>query len=328
MNRTDLARLVIPMLETGDQGLSQVAVLIDKTDTYTYGHAERVAQYALAFGRKMRLDGMQLDRLRIASLLHDLGMLAVPAEIRRKTSELTSEEFDVITNHSEVAAQIVAQVPRLYPVAQVIRFHHEHHDGTGYPDGIEGETIPIEARVLTLVDAFDAMVSNRPFRRAKTLEEALQEIGSCTGSHFNPSLARSFIAYIEERWRHRAEQFGVSTFFAELNIRAYERSVKEVVARTSSPNPQTLADLLQMDYPEIGPEQSRKIVVNLLYEGKLPDDLYSDDVEWLKENEVRVRYPARIDADVGTVLRFSGKLYAVMNVDHLDSGPFEYLLKR
>jgi len=83
-----------------------------------------------------------------------------------------------------------------------------------------------------------------------------------------------------------------------------------------------------MEYPEVGPEQSRKIVVNLLYEGKLPDDLYSDDVEWLKDNEVRVRHPARIDADVGCVLRFSGKLYAVMNVDHLDSGPFEYTLKR
>jgi len=229
MNRTDLARLVIPMLESGDQGLADVAVLIDKTDTYTYGHAERTAQYALAFGRKMRLDGMQLDRLRMASLLHDLGMLAVPAEIRRKPMGLTPEEFDVITQHSEMASQIIAQVPRLYPVSQIIRHHHEWHDGTGYPDGLEGEAIPLAARILSLVDAYDAMVSNRPFRRARTIEEALQEIGSCTGTQFNPALARSFTAFIEERWRQRAGQFGAATFFVELSIRAYERAVKQAM---------------------------------------------------------------------------------------------------
>lgn len=319
---------VLPLLVRRDGGLEQVAVLVDRLDMFTWGHSERVAQYTLAFGRSMQLEGDVLDRLRVASLLHDLGMVLCPSRIRRKPAPLDLEEFDAVHRHPADAANIVGQITRYVDVAQVIRHHHERWDGKGYPDGIAGEGIPYEARILALVDAYDAMICQRPHRPARTVGEALDEIEANAGKQFDPHIAGSFQSFIRDRFQERAERLGASTFFAELSVRSYERVVRDSMEANRDAPPQVHADQLMMQYPELSAEQCRKVVVAMMYPGKLRDDLYSDDREHIKADEVRVRHPARIDTEVGSVVRFAGRLFIVVSIRRNDEGLFEYLLKR
>ncbi len=319
---------VLPLLVRRDGGLEQVAVLVDRLDPYTWGHSERVAQYVLAFGREIGLEGETLDQLRAAALLHDLGMVLCPSRVRRKTAPLEVDEFDRIHRHPVDAAGIVGQITRYVAVARIIRHHHERWDGGGYPDGLAGEEIPRESRILALIDAYDAMISQRPHRPARTVGEALGEIEAHAGTQFDPAIAGQFVSRNRARFEERAERLGAATYFAELSVRAYERVVQESLRREPGASPQTHADLLMMQYPELGAEQCRKVVAALMYPGRLRDDLYSDDVEQIKDDEVRIRHPARIDTEVGSVVRYGGELFTVVNIGRTDDGRFEYQLKR
>lgn len=167
-----------------------LAQAVEAKDLYTRGHLERVEVLAETIALKAGLSEHSVERLKFAAVLHDVGKIAVPEQILNKPSALSEEEFSLIKKHPDEGYKIVSQIDGLEDVALWVRFHHERWDGSGYPLGLKGEEIPVEARVLSLADSIDAMISNRPYRRGLPFAEVAQELLRCAGSQFDPNLAR------------------------------------------------------------------------------------------------------------------------------------------
>jgi diguanylate cyclase (GGDEF)-like protein/putative nucleotidyltransferase with HDIG domain len=174
--------------------LEALAMAIDAKDQTTHEHIRRVQVYARRLGEMMRLGGADLKALEAASLLHDIGKLGVPDYILNKPGKLTQYEFEKMKIHPIIGAEILSNVKFDFPVASYVRAHHERWDGCGYPDGLKGEEIPVGARILALVDHFDALHSDRPYRRALTREEAIEHVRKLSGSFFDPALVELFLA--------------------------------------------------------------------------------------------------------------------------------------
>ncbi len=170
--------------------IEALALAIEAKDENTHEHLQRVQVYAVELGKKAGLEESYLQALRAASILHDIGKLAVPEHIISKPGKLTPEEFEKMKIHPIVGAEILARVQFPYAVVPIVRAHHERWNGAGYPDGLKGEEIPIGARVLALVDCFDALASDRQYRRALPLEEAMRHIAGESGRSFDPALVR------------------------------------------------------------------------------------------------------------------------------------------
>jgi len=168
--------------------IETLALAIDAKDHTTHNHLQRVQLYSLEIGKELGLPHEQLDALRAASMLHDIGKLAVPEHIISKPGKLTPAEFQKMKIHPSVGAEILERVSFPYPVVPIVRSHHEKWDGSGYPDGLSGEEIPIGARILSAVDCFDALASDRQYRRALPLNEAIAIVVSQAGSSFDPAV--------------------------------------------------------------------------------------------------------------------------------------------
>lgn len=166
---------------------------IEAKDSYTRGHSENVAKYSLLLGQELGLSVDDLGELHVAALLHDIGKIGIREEILFKPSSLTDEEYKQIQAHPDISAQIVGRIPDLAKIATLIRYHHEHFDGRGYAEGLSGENIPLGSRILAIADSFDAMTSDRPYRKGCSVEEALDEIKRCSGTQFDPVLVEAFI---------------------------------------------------------------------------------------------------------------------------------------
>lgn len=181
-----------------------LAMAIEAKDQNTHDHLLRVRVYVAEIGTALKLDELQMQALLTAAFLHDVGKLAVPEHIVNKPGKLTHEEFEKMKIHPGVGADILERMRFPYPVAPIVRSHHEAWDGSGYPDGLAGEDIPIGARILTVVDCFDALASDRPYRKAMPLEEAMALVVSKSGQQFDPQvvdiLSRMYPA-MEERAR-------------------------------------------------------------------------------------------------------------------------------
>ncbi|HKR97491.1 MAG TPA: HD domain-containing phosphohydrolase, partial [Candidatus Angelobacter sp.] len=187
----DLASLNMRTIET-------LALAIEAKDHTTGDHLQRVRVYAMELGKDLGLSPSELQALQAASVLHDIGKLAVPEHIISKPGKLTPEEFEKMKIHPIVGAEIVEQVRFPYPVAPIVRCHHEKWDGSGYPEGIAGETIPIGARILSAVDCLDALASDRQYRRALPLDEAMAHVARDSGKAFDPRVVAALQArYIE-----------------------------------------------------------------------------------------------------------------------------------
>ena len=161
---------------------------IEAKDHTTHDHLQRVQTYAVEVGKELGLDESQLEALRAAAVLHDIGKLAVPEHIISKPGKLTREEFEKMKIHPVVGAEILERVRFPYPVTPIVRWHHERWDGTGYPDGLQGLNIPIGARILAAVDCLDAMASHRQYRRALPLDEAMSKVVAEAGKAFDPQV--------------------------------------------------------------------------------------------------------------------------------------------
>jgi len=175
--------------------LTTVGVLADAVelqDAYTADHANEVADLAAAVGVRMGIAGSALDRLRYGALLHDVGKIGIPGEILRKPGPLTAAERERMDEHTAIGARMLERIPFLAPVAPLVRSAHERHDGGGYPDGLAGEEIPIAARIIAVCDSFDAMTTNRPYRTAMSVENALEELARCAGGQFDPAVVDAF----------------------------------------------------------------------------------------------------------------------------------------
>jgi putative nucleotidyltransferase with HDIG domain len=169
-----------------------IADTLEAKDRYVYGHARRVSGYATAIGRRMRLGVYELEQIGLAALLHDVGKISTPDSILLKPAALDEEERAVVRLHSERGARLLAAVPEMEEVAAAVRHHHENYDGTGYPEGLAGEHIPLASRVIHVADAYDAMTSPRPFRDALDHASAVRALANGAGSEFDPEVVGAF----------------------------------------------------------------------------------------------------------------------------------------
>jgi putative nucleotidyltransferase with HDIG domain len=184
----DLNRLLFSTVET-------LATAIDAKDEVTHDHVRRVQQGAMALAREIGMtDATELKALEAAALLHDTGKIAIPEHILNKPGRLTPAEFEKMKRHAPIGAQILSSIEFPYPVVPIVRHHHENWDGTGYPDGVKGEAIPLGARILSVVDCFDALTSDRPYRRRMTNEQALQILHDRRGTMYDPAIVDRFVA--------------------------------------------------------------------------------------------------------------------------------------
>jgi diguanylate cyclase (GGDEF)-like protein/putative nucleotidyltransferase with HDIG domain len=177
--------------------IEALALAIDAKDQTTHDHLQRVQVYATEIARELNLSGAEIEAIQAASVLHDIGKLAVPEHIISKPGKLTPEEFEKMKIHPVVGAEILERVQFPYPVVPIVRHHHEKWDGSGYPDGLKGEEIPVGARILAAVDGLDALASDRQYRKALPLDEAMQMIKKQAGLAFDPKI----VALLENRYR-------------------------------------------------------------------------------------------------------------------------------
>jgi HD-GYP domain-containing protein (c-di-GMP phosphodiesterase class II) len=173
--------------------LRLLATVIDARDKYTKGHSARVARFSLALGRRMGLEEAETKDLEISSMFHDVGKIRIPDSILNKEEPLTREEFMEMMQHTRIGAKILEVAPSLHKHMPVALHHHERFDGSGYPDGLKGDMIPVAATIISIADAFDAMTTARPYRPAMTHDEAVAEIKRCKGTQFHPLVAEEFL---------------------------------------------------------------------------------------------------------------------------------------
>jgi putative nucleotidyltransferase with HDIG domain len=178
--------------------LSMLTRAIEARDPYTRGHSARVTALAEEVARRLGWSAEQLATLRIGGPLHDIGKLAVSDEVLQKEGRLDPEEIDQIREHPKIGARILLRMAALREAIPYVLYHHERWDGQGYPSGKAGEEIPVEARVLAVADAFDAMTSDRPYRQALSREDALAEVERCAGTQFDPKIASVFLEVFAE----------------------------------------------------------------------------------------------------------------------------------
>ncbi len=170
--------------------------VINAKDRYTYGHSERVTEYAVKLAKKIKLPENEIKLLKYAAFLHDIGKIEIERDILNKPGLLNEKEWDILKQHPRWGSDIVKPVSQLCPAVPVILYHHENYDGSGYPEGIAKDNIPILARIIRIVDSFDAMTSHRTYKTNMSFEEAITEIRRCSGTMFDPQLANEFIELI------------------------------------------------------------------------------------------------------------------------------------
>jgi putative nucleotidyltransferase with HDIG domain len=179
--------------------INSLAEAIDAKDPYTRDHTLETSVLAVQLGRRLGLGEQPLERLRSAARLHDIGKIGIPERILRKKGKLTAKEMAVIQKHPEIGAKILHPIQALRDIAHIVEHHHERWDGTGYPHGLTGEAIPVESRILAVIDSFHAMTSHRVYQDNKTAANAMREIERCAGTQFDPQIARMFIQMLGER---------------------------------------------------------------------------------------------------------------------------------
>ncbi len=191
LQRTD--ELMLAQLKAAYKAsLSVLANAIEARDRSTRSHVERVNAYAQALARDLEWDNETRDALEFGAILHDIGKIAVREAVLCKTGRLNPDEWEEMRQHPEVGARMIERIPYLARAVPVVLHHHERWDGTGYPNGLQGQAIPLGARLLSVVDTYDAMTSNRPYRAAASPEDALNEIVHLVGVQFDPTMVEAF----------------------------------------------------------------------------------------------------------------------------------------
>ncbi len=190
--KEDLERMIVErtakLQKALDGFVRTIALTVETRDPYTAGHQKRVADLACAIARECGLLEKQIEGIRMAGIIHDLGKISVPAEVLSKPSRLTANEFNLIKEHPQTGFDILKEIEFPWPIAEIVLQHHERCDGSGYPQGLSGDEILIEARIIAVADVVEAMASHRPYRPGKGLKKALDEVASNRGTFYDSNV--------------------------------------------------------------------------------------------------------------------------------------------
>lgn len=223
---TKNVRQMDQLRQFGHETLAAFTEAMARRDLYTGGHVNRVTGYATLIARHLEVPPEEIDAIRYAAHLHDVGKLAIPTEILRKPGFLNRQEWDVVRQHPVAGSQILERISVLRDAAPLVRHHHERYDGTGYPAGLRGEEIPLGARIIAVVDAFDAMVSDRPYRNAIPEREAIRELKGGAGTQFDPAIVRRFLEILQG---HADDIYLGGWAVTEPRLSAHETLIADVV---------------------------------------------------------------------------------------------------
>jgi len=196
----DNAQLFQNLQRSFQQTIQGFARAMEAKDPYTHGHSDRVMQYARLITRGLGLEKPMVDKIDTAALMHDIGKIGIPLDALNKPQKLTREEYELFKEHPDKGRRILEPLEFLRDIVPAVFHHHEQYDGTGYPLGLRGEEIPMEARVLAVADTYDAMTSDRAYRKALSHEIAVAELKRCAGTQFDPRIVAVFIIEMD-RWR-------------------------------------------------------------------------------------------------------------------------------
>jgi putative nucleotidyltransferase with HDIG domain len=199
--RTQQWKAALSNLEKSyDITLEALGDALDLKDAETEGHSRRVTAYTIAIARKMGLAKEEVDVIARGAFLHDIGKMAIPDDILRKPGKLTVQEMDIMKEHCYRGYKIISRIPFLAEAAEIVYSHQEFYDGSGYPRGLKGEEIPLGARIFAIADTLDAMRSDRPYRKAQSIEAARKEIGAWAGRQFDPQIVKVFLEMPDNIW--------------------------------------------------------------------------------------------------------------------------------
>ncbi len=179
--------------------ITALAYALEAKDAYTSGHSQRVSNLSVAIARELNLPQSQINELRLAGLLHDIGKIGVRESVLNKPGRLTRKEFAMVKRHPEIGEHILRPIVDSADILEAVRNHHEHYNGSGYPDGLKNNEIPLAARILAVSDAYAAMTSERPYRKSMSADAALDEIARHKGTQFDPEIADTFTRIKESR---------------------------------------------------------------------------------------------------------------------------------
>jgi putative nucleotidyltransferase with HDIG domain len=215
--RTRRLQLAVEQLEQSyDDTLEALGSALDLKDAETEGHCQRVTAFCISIAKSMPVPDGYLPILARAAFLHDIGKMAIPDGILRKPGPLDEDEKQVMRKHCEIGYNMLIRIPFLRDAAEIVLAHQEFFDGSGYPRGLKGEQIPLGARIFTIADSLDAMISDRPYRRALPMSHAREEIKRCSGSQFDPSVVDVFMSIPEQHWLDLRENLGSPFRLAHL----------------------------------------------------------------------------------------------------------------
>jgi putative nucleotidyltransferase with HDIG domain len=218
--RTEMLRQAMEDLEHSyDVTLEALGDALDLKDSETEGHSKRVTAYTIALARAMGIPPAAIKVIARGAFLHDIGKMAIPDEILRKPGTLSPEEQEVMRDHCTRGYHMLRKIPFLAEAAEIVFSHQEHFDGTGYPNGLRGNEIPIGSRVFALADTLDAITSDRPYRKARNFDVAREEILRCSGTQFDPAVVEVFLKIPNDLWHElRSEITGQNKRFSTFDI--------------------------------------------------------------------------------------------------------------
>jgi putative nucleotidyltransferase with HDIG domain len=199
-----------------DDTLEALGGALDLKDAETEGHCKRVTAFTIAIAKAMDVEPGQLPQIARAAFLHDIGKMAIPDVILRKPGPLTPDERDIMRTHCEIGYNMVKRIPFLREAAEIVLAHQEYFDGTGYPRGLRGEEIPLGARIFAVADALDAMISDRVYRKALSIQHAQEEIQRCSGTQFDPKVVEVFVEMPGTIWNELRENIGTPYRLSQL----------------------------------------------------------------------------------------------------------------
>lgn len=194
----DNDKLIEDLKELFSGTIKAIMEALDAKDSFTSGRSKRITHYSMLIAKKLNLSSFDISKIELAGMLHDIGMIGVSDDILYKIEELTQEEYDEIKKHISYSVKILEDIKQLKDVVEIIKYHHEKYDGTGYPNGTKGDEIPLGARIIAITDAFDSIISDRRYRESVDKHDALNKIKEGSGTQFDPIIVKAFEDCFEE----------------------------------------------------------------------------------------------------------------------------------